>query len=190
MARPRSEDKQDAILAAAIALIAERGLNATPTSAISKAANVAEGSLFTYFKTKEQLVNRLYLELKRELAGVLLEDFPERGDARSQFRHVWDRYADWGVANPDKKKVMDQLNVSGQISAESRAIGAAPFAALETIVKTNIAARVLRDLPVALVVGAMGSLVEMTIGFMVQYPEQAQEYRTQGFELLWNGIAC
>lgn len=189
MARPRSEDKQDAILAAAIQVIAERGLAGTPTSAISKAAGVAEGSLFTYFKTKDELVNRLYLEIKRELAGVLLDGFPGQAGAKEQFQHVWERYADWGVAQQAKKSVMDQLNVSTQISAESRAVGAAPFVALEAVVKANIAAKILRDYPVALIVGTMASLVEMTITFMMEHPTQASAWRRQGFDLFWHGVA-
>jgi AcrR family transcriptional regulator len=52
MARPKSDDKRNAILTAAIATFAARGVWSTPTSAISKAAGIAEGTLFTYFGTK------------------------------------------------------------------------------------------------------------------------------------------
>src|SRR5208282_1032371 len=67
MAKPKSEDKRNAILSAAAQVFAERGLGA-PTAAITKAAGIAEGSLFTYFKTKDELINALYRELKLELA--------------------------------------------------------------------------------------------------------------------------
>ncbi|HET8853867.1 MAG TPA: TetR family transcriptional regulator, partial [Ktedonobacteraceae bacterium] len=50
MARPKSQDKRNAILAAAIELIAEQGLS-VPTSKIAHVAGVAEGTLFTYFET-------------------------------------------------------------------------------------------------------------------------------------------
>src|SRR5258708_5790685 len=63
MAKPKSEDKRNAILSAAIQVFAERGLGA-PTAAITSAAGIAEGSLFTYFTTKEELINALYRELK------------------------------------------------------------------------------------------------------------------------------
>ncbi len=51
MARPKSEDKRNAILDAATRVFAERGLTAAPTSEISRRAGVADGTLFTYFKT-------------------------------------------------------------------------------------------------------------------------------------------
>lgn len=49
-----------------------RVFRATPTSAISKAAGVAEGTLFTYFKTKDDLVNALYRAIKFEIAEATL----------------------------------------------------------------------------------------------------------------------
>ena len=57
--RPKSEDKRNAILDAATRLFAKRGLTAAPISEISKQAGVAEGTLFTYFKTKDDLVKVL-----------------------------------------------------------------------------------------------------------------------------------
>ena len=77
MARPKSEDKRNAILEAATRLFAERGLAAAPTSTISNWAGVAEGTLFTYFRTKDDLTNSLYREIKLELADAMMSDFPK-----------------------------------------------------------------------------------------------------------------
>ena len=48
---------------AATRFIVTHGLSA-PTAGIAKEAGVANGSLFTYFETKTDLFNQLYLELK------------------------------------------------------------------------------------------------------------------------------
>jgi AcrR family transcriptional regulator len=72
VARPRSEDKRNAILNAATRVFAERGLTAAPTSEISKEAGVAEGTLFTYFRTKDDLMNSLYQEIKLEVADAMM----------------------------------------------------------------------------------------------------------------------
>jgi AcrR family transcriptional regulator len=109
VARPKSEDKRNAILDAATRLFAERGLTAPPTSEISKQAGLAEGTLFTYFKTKDDLINALYREIKLELADAMMSDFPRKRNVRTRLRHVWDRYVHWGVANPEQRKVLAQL---------------------------------------------------------------------------------
>jgi AcrR family transcriptional regulator len=55
MARPLSEDKRTAILEAATEVVATLGLSA-PTAKIAKGAGVAEGTLFTYFANKDELL--------------------------------------------------------------------------------------------------------------------------------------
>ena len=60
MARPLSEDKRTAILEAATEAVAMLGVS-VPTAKIAKGAGVAEGTLFTYFANKDELLNRLYL---------------------------------------------------------------------------------------------------------------------------------
>jgi hypothetical protein len=77
MARPKSEDKCNAILSAATHIFAERGRGAA-TAAISSAAGLAEGTLFTYFKTKDELVSALYREIKLELADAMMSGFPRK----------------------------------------------------------------------------------------------------------------
>jgi AcrR family transcriptional regulator len=76
VARPKSEGKRNAILDAATRLFAERGLAAGPTSVISKRAEVAEGTLFTDFESKDDLIDARYREIKLELADAMMSDFP------------------------------------------------------------------------------------------------------------------
>src|SRR5437588_5184588 len=70
--RPSREEKKEstrqAILRAALALFAEKGFFRTTTKAISRKAKIAEGTLFNYFETKEDLA--LYF-LEQELGGVI-----------------------------------------------------------------------------------------------------------------------
>jgi AcrR family transcriptional regulator len=49
------EQTKEKILAAALELFRENGLEGTTTKQISKMAGIAEGTLFNYFKTKEDL---------------------------------------------------------------------------------------------------------------------------------------
>jgi AcrR family transcriptional regulator len=121
MARPKSEDKRNAILAAATEVIAEQGLGA-PTARIAKMAGVAEGTLFTYFESKDALLNTLYLDIKSHMREVMMEGYPKNGTVQNRARHVWQKYVDWGVAFPQKRRAMAQLAVSDRLTEHSRAI--------------------------------------------------------------------
>jgi AcrR family transcriptional regulator len=189
VARPKSEDKRNAILNAATRLFAERGLTAAPTSEISKQAGVAEGTLFTYFKTKDDLINALYREIKLELADAMMSDFPRKKNVRTRLRHVWDRYVNWGIANPKQRKVLAQLQVSEVLTKESRDAGSAPFVEFQIMIRDAIEQRVFRnDLPVELIAKSLAVLVEATIDLTVSNRSQAKQYRDSGFQMFWAGI--
>ena len=189
MARPKSEDKRNAILDGATRLFAERGLAAAPTSEISERAGVAEGTLFTYFKTKDDLINALYREIKLELADAMMSGFPRKKNVRARLRHVWDRYVNWGIANPKQRKVLAQLQVSEVLTKESRDAGGAPFAEYQTMLRDAIEQRVFRnDFPVELISKALMALAEATIDLSVSHPSKANKFRESGFQMFWIGI--
>jgi AcrR family transcriptional regulator len=82
--RPRGKRAQNrertrrAILQAALALFSKKGFHRTATKEISRKAGIAEGTLFNYFRTKEDLA--LYF-FEQEL-GNLMESY--RADRRLQ----------------------------------------------------------------------------------------------------------
>src|SRR6266403_2105967 len=189
MARPKSEDKRNAMLDAATRLFAERGLTAAPTSEISKQACVAEETPYTYFKTKEYLIDDSNRKIKLELADAMRSDFPRKKKVGTRLRHVWDRYVNWGIANPKQRKVLAQLTVSAVLSKESRDAGSAPFVEFQAMIRDAIERRVFRnDVPVELISKSLTALVEATIDLTVAKPSKAQDYRESGFQMFLAGI--
>jgi AcrR family transcriptional regulator len=185
MARSKSEDKRNALLSAATQVFAERGLGA-PTSAISQAAGVAEGTLFTYFPTKDELINALYREIKLELADAMMSNFPRRASIRNRFQHVWDRYVIWGVNNPTQQKVLQQMMVWGGLSEESKLAGLTPFLEIEKTAEAAVAQRLFLDRPLDFIRATMSALADTTMEFIRRHPDQAEQYRKDGFEMLWS----
>jgi AcrR family transcriptional regulator len=188
VARPRSGNKQKAILDAALRICAERGIGGAPTSAISKAAGIAEGSIFTYFKTKDGLFNELYLTLRSEFSRHLV-DFPHDTDARTRLRYIWDRYLDLGAAHPDQLKVLTQLRASGKLFKENEEPN---FALVELIKATAEASEQFsgKSVPAEYLVLMVRAQMEITVEFINAHPQAASLCRETGFEILWRGLVC
>lgn len=85
MARPKSEDKKQALLEAATAAFAQSGIAAS-TSAIARSAGVAEGTLFRYFATKDELLNELYLAIKMRLVQTMIDGLNPDENAQKKTR--------------------------------------------------------------------------------------------------------
>jgi AcrR family transcriptional regulator len=186
MARPRNQDKRNAILDAALCVFAEHGIAGSPTAAISKAAGVAEGSLFTYFKTKDELMNELYLELRQEFSRHL-QDFPHAAEPRARLKYIWEKYLELGAAHPERLKVLAQLRASGKLFRENET---PPMALVEVVRVTReaTAGTELEDLPTEYLVLMVRAQLEITVEFINAHPESAAECRERGFEMLWRGL--
>jgi AcrR family transcriptional regulator len=167
MARPKSEDKRRAILAAATQVIAESGLGAA-TARIAKVAGVAEGTVFTYFASKDALLNALYLDLKDEMREAMMSRYPSKGSVKKRVRHIWEQYVTWGAAHPQARQAMAQLSVSDRLTAKTKAAGAAPFAAFDAMMREAIADGTLRGHSAAFVNAIINSIGETTMEFMTR----------------------
>lgn len=117
-------DKREAILAAALRLIARLGLHATPMSAVAREAGVAAGTLYLYFPSKEAMINALYLELvedRNRAIGASAEppDVLPR-DARAALWEGWYALARWHLDRPDASRVLQQCQASAILTDQTR----------------------------------------------------------------------
>ncbi|MDQ0513297.1 TetR/AcrR family transcriptional regulator [Ancylobacter amanitiformis] len=188
MARPRSEEKRDAILTAAMELVAEHGLGAA-TAEIAKRAKVPHGSVFTYFGTKSALLNELYVALKTELSDAILETMPGDGDVRAQLHHLWTSWTGWGVLNPSGRRALAQLGVSDQITDASRQAAAIVAGPAVDIVRRARSSGALRNAPLAYVGALVETMAGTTIDFMIRDRDNAESIREAGFEALWQAVS-
>jgi TetR/AcrR family transcriptional regulator, fatty acid metabolism regulator protein len=82
----RSGDKRDRILKAAVKVFARNGFHATRVSEVAKAAGVADGTIYLYFKSKEELLFSLFEDRVNKLLTFMREELPKEPDAPSQLR--------------------------------------------------------------------------------------------------------
>jgi AcrR family transcriptional regulator len=188
MARPLSDDKKEAILAAAAELVAALGTSA-PTAKIARKAGVAEGTLFTYFPDKDALLAALFLDIEGDLAKALLADVPTGLPPRERIRHMWDRLIDWSAANPARRKALKQLKVSDRIGAESRRCGETLFADFKAVLGEALAGRGGEAQSADYVGAVLNALAEITLDFIAREPRRYDHHRALGFETFWKAIA-
>ena len=187
MARPRSEDKRNAILDAATEVVAKLGTGA-PTARIAKDADVAEGTLFTYFASKDELLNQLYLKLKADLSKAMTVGYPSHRSLVERARHVWNCYVGWGSAHPLKHKAMTQLGVSERITEKSKKIGAEAFEEINQMIREIMAGGVLKDQPRAFTAAILSAMAGTTMDFIAREPGRAKHYTKAGFEAFWKAV--
>ena len=173
---------------AATQVIVKQGLSA-PTATIAQEAGVSNGSLFTYFETKADLFNQLYLELKTGMAAAALEGFPTEGDFRKQVFHVWSNWMDWATSNPEKRRALAQLGVSDEITPATRAATHKTMASLADLMEQMRTNGALGSASPRFAGAIMNSLAETTMDFMIDDPANAKKHCKVGFEVFWRAIS-
>lgn len=175
-------------MAAAARVIATRGLGA-PTALIAEEAGVSNGSLFTYFESKADLLNQLYLDLKAETAFASLKGLPLTADLRKQTFHVWSQSMRWASLNPEKRRALAQLNVSDEITPASREAGHKTMAPIASLLERIRAKGPMRQAPLGYIVAIMNAVGDTTADFMIHHPSNANRHCKMGFDALWRMLA-
>ncbi len=188
MARPLSPEKRSALLLSATQAVAEQGVQAS-TASIARGAGVAEGTLFTYFESKEALLQTLYLHLKGSMADTMMPGYPAEADYRQRAQHVFQRYVSWGLANPAGRLAIARLLGSGQVLEATRTMAMGPFQDVQRMMLDGVRDGALVDAPIPFLASVIEHLAEITIEHVNQHPDEAERHRQLGFEMLWRAIA-
>lgn len=84
----RSADKRERILKGAIKVFARKGFYAARVSEIAKAAGVADGTIYLYFRNKEDVLVSVFEDRITQLVKVLREAVAEDAPFEHRFRRV------------------------------------------------------------------------------------------------------
>jgi TetR/AcrR family fatty acid metabolism transcriptional regulator len=84
----RSTDKRERILKAAVKVFARSGFYATRVSEIAKAAGVADGTIYLYFKSKDELLVSLFEDRVSKLLAFMQEAVPKLPSPPERLRAV------------------------------------------------------------------------------------------------------
>ncbi len=86
--RVRAGDKRERILDAAVRVLAKKGFHSTRVSEVAKAAGVADGTIYLYFKSKDELLVSLFEDRVERLLAFLQVDLPRSGSASDKLRRI------------------------------------------------------------------------------------------------------
>ena len=106
--KPKDEEKLRAIAEATFTLVEQTGLSGLTMAAIAREAGLATGTLYVYFKSKEELMVGLYEQAKRQTAASLMQGDDQAAPFRQRFRHMWDNWLEHRLAHSAQVVFLEQ----------------------------------------------------------------------------------
>jgi AcrR family transcriptional regulator len=188
MPRPRNPEHRAALLAAATRVFGTQGVSVS-TAAIAKEAGVSTGTLFVYFDTKAALVNELFVELKTEMGRVATAGMPEHGPAHDQLEHMWNRWVEWALDSPQKRRALAHLSVADELTPDSLRRVHAAYAPIAALLDGIAQSGPMRGAPLDFVVTILSAIADATIDDVIRNPDSAHVRSALGFDALWRALA-
>lgn len=119
----RKNDKYNRILEAAIRIFAQKGFFQSRVSDIAREAGVADGTIYLYFRNKDDLLISIFEEKMREAIEIFQRKLAEFQDAESKFRKFVEVYLYLFENNPDLASVLQvELRQSARFMKEYKKV--------------------------------------------------------------------
>jgi AcrR family transcriptional regulator len=182
-------DKKEKILQAALKLFITVGFDGTSTSKIVTQAEVSNGTLFHYFKTKEELINELFLKGKSDYREYLLNNMKSWENTKSRIFQFWSACLEWISNNPESIAFYDMFSSSPYIDKLTIEQASRGFDFFDQIIIEGIANESLIEAPVELISGYISASINSFKHYRQNNPDQADEYQELAFKMLWRSIA-
>jgi AcrR family transcriptional regulator len=190
MVRSRTPEKRENILKSALKLFVANGVQNTTTAEIANEAGIAAGTLFLYFKTKNELINELVLKIVNDQSDSITSLLDPSFSAQETFLAIWNGTIRWFLEDLDVYQYIQQIRDSGMVAEavveESGKYLSYYFVAIQKGLKEGS----IKPYPMELVGDFLYHDIVAVMNLIKTQPDQAkrEDFIRQGFEIFWNGI--
>lgn len=184
------DNKREIILKSALELFVNQGFHATPTSQIANKAGVANGTLFHYFNTKEDLINALYIETKDRFFNHVITDLKADKNLRENIRNIWNNTIDWALENSYEFRFIQQFANSPFISQLTQEQIAVHHKFFENKFQEGIELGIIKPIEKTLLMQLTLSQIYGFISYLLENPDNRknQHILDTAFSCLWDSI--
>ena len=118
--RTKDLNKKDRIFKAALVLTKKVGIAGITMSKIAKEAQIATGTLYIYFKTKEELIHQLYVKLETESAHRFLQNYDDSLSFKKGIKNIWLNYLKHRIEYFEESIFLEQYYHSPYITQQQK----------------------------------------------------------------------
>ncbi len=182
-------DKREAILQASLEIFAENGFHGSPTSQISKVANVGTGTIYRYFENKDALIDALHEEIDGRLRPAMSEGIDVEAPVRENVLRILKRVFHFFLENPHEFRFLEMYYNSPYGIAKVRSEKETCERPILQILRKGAERQVVKDLPDELLFGlCFGPMLMLTRDHFTGYLELTEEMIQAVIAASWDSL--
>ena len=187
--RCKDESKVDAIYRATLSLVKDRGLAGITMCDISKQASIATGTLYIYFKNKDELIKALFAECRSKSTHYYFEGIDQEVSFEHRMEKLFRNIISYKMKNFEVSAFLEQSYHSPYVDLIDLKKKQKALAPLITLIKEGIETKKIRATEVELVISYLfGIINEMVKKAYFSNKKITDAIIKEVYGMYWNGI--
>ncbi len=187
--RQKDDKKIAQIFSATLQLVEQNGLTGITMCDISKAANLATGTLYIYFKNKEELINALFVECRSESAQFYFKNHNTADAVEVSFRKLFHNIVQYRLSHFEKFVFLEQCYHSAFIQKNKRGISSKALQPLFSLLNKGKQQNIIKKADNLLLTWyIMGCVNETAKGLHYRSKKMSKTTLAFLFRACWDGI--
>jgi len=188
----KKSNKRDDVLQSALEIISEHGFHGSPMSMIAEKAGVGAGTIYCYFKSKDELIIEINRTLEEEMLSAIEKNHPFNKDVKKRFIHLYKTVFTYFINHPVHFRFLEQYFYSpyGVSVHKERIVGSAGEPNIfQKLVKQGIEQKVIKDIPIFMHFAlAFGPIIVLARNHVLGLVELDNVQINQAIEAVWDAV--
>jgi AcrR family transcriptional regulator len=183
--------KRQLIINTAIQLFVENGFHGTATSKIAVNSSIATGSLFNYFKTKEELILAIYTFILEDLDSFIIGRLESHSISKQSFQSIFMAYVNWSIEHPLEHQYLQQFSHSPYSKLATVPILNQQKDPLFILIENGISLVLIKQLPASFIYSLFLAQINGLNSYIISNPlsnDKQLELIEDTFEMFWKMI--
>jgi AcrR family transcriptional regulator len=182
-------NRKELIFTTARKVIVQNGLFDASIGKIAKEANIPVGSVYTYYSSKEELINDIFVSTKQEMGQYIFKPISKIVSEKEELKIYWERAVEYGLKNQEKFLFAEQFSNSPLIKINNKEEVKQNFERVFLLLQNGINKGQLKDIDLFLLHNIIYTNIVGTIKYFAQTDTKiTRKLYEQLFECCWDSI--
>ncbi|RQO32592.1 hypothetical protein DBR32_03075 [Taibaiella sp. KBW10] len=186
-----AQDKKQAILKGVLKLVNRVGFYHINMKMVAQEAGVAAGTIYLYFKGKEELINELYKMIVTEFNGNVLEAYDHDGPIRDSYNAMMTQAVVFYLNNKDYFSFVEQYTYAPFLFKEYQEQNFTLLLPIYKMMRAGKKQKLIKNLPdavlLSMVHGPMNTMLKMHFAHKVDLTKTSMQKKF--YDACWEAIA-
>lgn len=184
-------DKKEAILKSVLKLVNREGFYHLNMKKIAEGAGVAAGTIYLYFKSKEDLINALYRMIVSEFNEQVLQHYCYAKEVRENFYEMMTSAIDFYITAPDYFSFVEQYTYAPFLFKENQEENFQLLRPMFQIFKKGKESHLIKDIQdaylISLIHGSLNTIIKLHLAKKIDLHQKTQ--KDDFLNAVWSAVS-